>query len=99
MNSAIIYTLHKRSMDRGQLQGRTQGQDKNEVQKHKNQTVREAGLCYVIVYNVCVFNIDHAVLCLDIFEEFLQEQLSSIPCSIKASASCRHCCKVHQLWH
>ena len=33
MNSAIIYTLHKRSMDQGQLQGRTQGQDKNDVQK------------------------------------------------------------------
>ena len=39
MNSAIISTLHKRSMDQGQLQGRTQGQtqgqDKNEVQNTK----------------------------------------------------------------
>ena len=35
MNSAIIYTLDKRSMDQGQLQGRTQGQDKNEVQNTK----------------------------------------------------------------
>ena len=37
MISAIIYTLHKRSIDQGQLQGqvRTQGQDKNEVQNTK----------------------------------------------------------------
>ena len=49
MNSAIISTLHKRSMDQGQLQGRTQGQDKMKFKTQKsNCTKGRSMLCYCL---------------------------------------------------